>query len=101
MSEDRVKEIEKAAATASSCPKDLKPPEKMLYFMLLGVYASYQSGKIDKEQGHNLKLEAYSTYQRVKTDYEQYIKVSKQMQDKIRNGYNVGGVTVIPKEKNT
>lgn len=101
MSEDRVKEIEKAAATASSCPKDLKPPEKMLYFMLFGVYASYQSGKVNKEQGHELKNEAYHTYQQVKTEYEQYINVCSQMQDKIRKGYSVGGVTVIPKEENT
>lgn len=101
MPEDKMKDIERAAASAIPCPKNWNPPEKMLYFMLLGVYASYQSGKIDKEQGHNLKLEAYSTYQQVKTDYEQYIKVSKQMQDKIRNGYNVGGVTVIPKEEST
>lgn len=99
MSEYKMKDIERAAASAAPCPKNLKPPEKMLYFMLLGVYASYQAGKIDKEQGHNLKSEAYSTYQQVKSDYEQYIEVAKQMQDKIRNGYNVGGVTVIPKER--
>lgn len=93
-----VHEIELAAAHNQPLPKDLNPLETMLYYMLLGVYASYQSGKITKEQGHDLKKRAYSTYNRFKNDYEQYISICREYQQRLRNGYAVSGVTILPEE---
>ena len=93
-----IKEIEKNAASGKPAPKDLKPPEIMLYYMLMGLYASYQAGKITKEQGHSFKAQIMGAYKRISAEYEQFITVCNLYQQRIREGYSVGGVTVIHKE---
>lgn len=98
---DLLKRIERAAAAGKPVPKDLKPPEAMLYYMLLGVYAAYQAGRLTKEQGHNKKNEAYAVYKRMLAEYEQFREVAASMQRKIRDGYSIGGKTIIPKEEST
>jgi hypothetical protein len=55
MQSELLQKIEYNAANGKPAPEDLNPPETMLYYMLMGVYSSYQSGKITKEQGHDLK----------------------------------------------
>lgn len=99
MPSELLQKIEHDAARGKPCPKDLKPPEAMLYYMLMGVYASYQAGKISKEEGHQKKIEVYAVYNRMLTEYNQFREVCASMQSKIREGYAVGGVTIIPKEE--
>ena len=99
MQSELLQKIEHDAARGKPCPKDLKPPETMLYYMLMGVYATYQAGKITKEQGHDKKNEAYAVYKRMLAEYEQFRVVAASMQQKIREGYNIGGVEIIPKEE--
>ena len=98
MQSELLQKIECDVANGKPAPEDLTPPETMLYYMLMGVYASYQSGKITKEQGHDLKKRAYSTYNRFKNDYEQYISICREYQQRLRNGYAVSGVTILPEE---
>lgn len=99
MQSELLQRIERAAAANKPAPKDLRPPESMLYYMLLGVYAAYQAGRLTKEQGHDKKNEAYAVYKRMLAEYEQFTAVAASMQQKIREGYNIGGVEIIPKEE--
>ena len=99
MQSELLQRIERAAAANKPAPKDLRPPEAMLYYMLLGIYAAYQAGRLTKEQGHDKKNEAYAVYKRMLAEYEQFRAVAASMQQKIREGYNIGGVEVIPKEE--
>jgi len=71
----------------------------MLYYMLMGVYATYQAGRLTKEQGHDKKNEAYAVYKRILAEYEQFTVVAASMQQKIREGYNIGDIEIIPKEE--
>ncbi|WP_296612163.1 hypothetical protein [Ruminococcus sp.] len=98
MQSELLKEIERDAAHGKPAPKDLEPPEIMLYYMLMGLYASYQSGKITKEQGHGYKDQIMATYKRLSAEYKQFTEVCTLYQSRIREGYSVGGITVIPKE---
>lgn len=101
MQSELLQTIERAAAHSKPAPKDLRPPESMLYYMLLGLYAAYQSGRITKEQGHQKKTEVYAIYKRMLAEYEQFRAVAASMQQKIREGYNIGDVEIIPKEDKT
>lgn len=101
MQSELLQRIERAAAVNKPAPKDLRPPESMLYYMLLGIYAAYQAGGLTKEQGHDKKNEAYAVYKRILAEYEQLTAAAASMQQKIREGYNIGGVDIIPKEENT
>ena len=84
MQSGRVHEIESAAAAGKEIPEDLSPPDTMLYYMLLGVYAAYHSREISAEQGKEQKRQILNTYKRVKEDYEQYTGICKEYQRRIR-----------------
>lgn len=99
MQSELLQKIEHSAAHGKPCPKDLQPPETMLYYMLMGVYASYQAGKLTKEEGHQQKVAVYNTYKKIKAEYDQYVEICRLYQQRIREGYSVGGVTIIPKEE--
>lgn len=101
MQSELLQRIERAAAANKPAPKDLRPPEAMLYYMLLGIYAAYQAGRLTKEQGHDKKNEAYAVYKRMLAEYEQFKAAAASMQQKIRDGYNIGDVEIIPKEDKT
>jgi hypothetical protein len=93
--------IERAAAANKPAPPDLRPPEAMLYYMLFGVYSAYQAGKLTKDQGHQKKTEVYAIYNRLLTEYKQFTELAALYQQRIRDGYSVGGIEVIPKEDKT
>lgn len=98
MQSELLQKIEHNAAKGKPCPEDLRPPEGMLYYMLLGVYAAYQAGRLTKEQGHQKKTEVYAIYNRMLTEYKQFTELAALYQQRIRDGYSVGGIEVIPKE---
>ena len=98
MQSELLQRIERAAAANKPAPKDLKPPETMLYYMLLGVYSAYQAGKLTKEQGHDKKTEVYAVYNRFSLEYTQFTELCAEYQKRIRDGYAVGGKTIIPGE---
>lgn len=99
MQSELLQKIERAAAANKPAPKDLRPPEAMLYYMLLGIYAAYQAGRLTKEQGHDKKTEVYAVYNRMATEYTQFTELCAEYQKRIRDGYSVGGIEVIPKEE--
>lgn len=99
MQSELLQRIERAAAANKPAPKDLRPPEAMLYYMLLGIYAAYQAGRLTKEQGHDKKTEVYTIYNRMATEYTQFTELCAEYQKRIRDGYSVGGIEVIPKEE--
>jgi len=95
MQSEWFQKLEVIAANNKPLPKDIDPPEVMLYYMLHGMYASYHSGKISKEQGQSMKREIYNTYQKVSDDYRQYIEICREYQKRLREGYSVGGKEII------
>lgn len=98
MQSELLKRIEHDAAAGKPLPKDLRLPETMLYYMLFGIYASYQAGKIDKDKGHEMKTAAYNTYQKFLAEYTQFVQICKEYQRRLREGYSIEGITIIPKE---
>lgn len=99
MQSELLQMIEREAAKGNKLPKDLRPPEVMLYYMLSGVYASYQAGKLTKEQGHQKKIEVYGIYKKFAAEYEQFTKVCAEYQKRIREGYYVSGREILTKEE--
>lgn len=100
MPSELLQRIEHDAASGKPAPKDLDAPETMLYYMLFGIYASYQAGKIDKAKGHELKTAAYNTYHKFLAEYTQFTEICKEYQRRLREGYSIEGITIIPKEEN-
>lgn len=90
-----IAELEKLAVRGSELPKDLAPPEVMLYYMLSGLYARYQTKKIDRECAVRHKQRIMSVYKRLRDDYEQFTAVCREYQSRLRNGYQVSGVKVV------
>lgn len=99
MQSELLKEIEKAAAANKPAPKDLRPPETMLYYMLMGVYAAYQSGRITKEQGHEKKVRVYAVYKRMAAEYSQFTEICCEYQKRLREGYGIGDKAIIEEVK--
>jgi hypothetical protein len=87
MQSELLQKIEHDAARGKPCPKDLKPPETMLYYMLAGLYARYQSGKLTTEQGKQHKQQIMGAYKRYRDEYLQFTTICKQYQAQIRAGY--------------
>ena len=86
MQSELLQRIERAAAAGQPAPKDLRPPEAMLYYMLFGLYASYHAGKINKLQGHEHKTQIYKIYNRMNDDYHQFTEICKLYQQRIKEG---------------
>lgn len=80
----QLEQLERLAIKGEPLPKETEPPETMLYYMLTGLYARYQSGKLTTEQGKEQKRQILNTYRRVKEDYEQYVGICKEYQRRIR-----------------
>ena len=79
-------DIEKAALKGEPIPKDLPAHDIMLYYMLLGLYARYQTRQLSKADAKKHKQMILNTYQRVKAEYEQFTEICKIYQEKIKQG---------------
>lgn len=80
----QLEQLEQLAAKGEPLPKNLKPPETMLYYMLSGLYAKYQAGKLSKEEGRQQKRQIMNTYKQFKDEYEQFTSICKKYQEEIR-----------------
>jgi hypothetical protein len=83
----QLEQLEKLAANGKPIPGDLPPPETMLYYMLTGLYARYQSGKLTTEQGKQHKQQIMGAYKRYRDEYLQFRTICKEYQAQIRAGY--------------
>lgn len=92
-----LEDIEVMAAKGENPPKKLTPPQVMLYHTLAALYAKYQLGKLTKEEAQKHKRQIMIAYEKYNDEYNRYIQLCKQLQDVIRNGYNIGGVEVVSK----
>lgn len=88
MQSELLQKIETAAAKSEPIPKDLQPPEAMLYHMLSGLYARYQCRKCSKEQAQELKRQIMGTYKRMKNEYDQFTAICRNYQERIRKNYD-------------
>lgn len=87
MQSELLQEIERAAAAGKQAPEGLEPPEFMLYYMLLGLFASYRAGKFTAEVGKYHKAQIYNTYKRYSNEYKQFLTICKEYQKQIKEGY--------------
>jgi len=88
MQSELLQKIERAAASDSPCPKDLEPPETMLFYMLSGLYAQYHSKRISREEAQKRKSYAMIMYKRCQDDYKQFCDICKRYQELIKEGYS-------------
>ena len=80
MPSELLKDIERAAYTEKNPPKDLNPPEAMLYYMLLGLYSNYKLRKFSAEEGEAHKRRIYNIYYRYLEEYKQSEETDKETQ---------------------
>ena len=83
----QLEQLERLAIKGEPLPKETEPPETMLYYMLTGLYARYQSGKLTTEQGKQHKQQIMGAYKRYRDEYLQFTTICKQYQTQIRAGY--------------
>lgn len=88
MPSELLQRIEHEAATGKPAPKDLNPPETMLYYMLLGLYSNYKLKKFSVEEGEARKQRVYNIYKRYADEYRQFTEICKEYQQRIRERYN-------------
>lgn len=83
----QLEQLERLAIKGEPLPKETEPPETMLYYMLTGLYARYQSGKLTTEQGKQHKQQIMGAYKRYRDEYLQFGTICKEYQAQIRAGY--------------
>ena len=83
------KQIESDAAHGKPIPKNLDPPEVMLYQSLAALYQRYRSGGITPEQGASEKQVILNSYKRMRADYDQLHEICKLYQMRLKEGYDV------------
>lgn len=88
MQSELLQRIERAAAANKPAPKDLRPPETMLFYMLSGIYAQYHSKRISREEAQKRKSYAMIMYKRYQDDYKQFCDICKRYQELIKEGYS-------------
>ena len=79
--------IKSDAAHGKPIPKNLDPPEVMLYQSLAALYQRYRSGGITPEQGASEKQVIVNSYKRMRADYNQLHEICKLYQMRLKEGY--------------
>jgi hypothetical protein len=82
-----VEEIERLAAKNEKMPDYRELPEIFLYQTLAALYTRYRHNSITKEQARKEKNMAIKAYHDLLSAYKKYCKYYRDMQDKIRQGY--------------
>ena len=80
-------EIERLAAKDQPMPDNLTPPQVMLYQTFAALYTRYKLRTIDNDEAKSLKLSILSAYKRMNDDYNQFLTICKEYQQRIREGY--------------
>ena len=88
MQSELLQQIEHDAAKGKPVPKELNPPETMLFYMLSGLYAQYHSKRISREEAQKRKSYAMIMYKRYQDDYKQFCDICKRYQELIKEGYS-------------
>ena len=101
MDRDRLteEEIIRLAANRNPLPDGQQPPEVMLFYMLTGLYSAFYNGTITKEAAAMEKRKILGVCERFRKEYEQFLSICREYQQRLKEGYSVGGVTLLEKEE--
>ena len=88
-------QLEELAKRGEAMPKKLDPPEIMLYQSLAALYQRYRVGGISVERARFEKRSIYSAYRQMLADYDLLHDICREYQRRLREGYSVGGRTVM------
>lgn len=80
-------EIERLAAKDQPMPDDLTPPQVMLYHTFAALYARYRLRTIDNDEAKSLKRAILTAYQRMDDEYNQFLTICKEYQQRIKQNY--------------
>ena len=80
-------QIESDAAHGKPIPKNLDPPEVMLFQSLSALYQRYRCKGITPEQGASEKQVIVNSYKRMRADYDQLHEICKLYQMRLKEGY--------------
>ena len=65
-------EYERSAMNGDPLPKNLCFMDQLMFLALRNLYASYRSGKVDRESGHDEKIRLIYRYQEANKDFESF-----------------------------
>lgn len=80
-------EIERLAAKDQPMPDGLTPPQVMLYQTFSALYTRYRLRTIDNEEAKHFKREILTAYQRMNDEYNQFLTICKEYQQRIKQNY--------------
>lgn len=80
-------EIERLAAKDQPMPDNLTPPQVMLYQTFSALYTRYRLRTIDNDEAKQLKRAILTAYKRMEDEYNQFLTICKEYQQRIREGY--------------
>lgn len=80
-------EIERLAAKDQPMPDGLTPPQVMLYQTFAALYARYRLRTIDNDEAKSLQRAILTAYQRMDDEYNQFLTICKEYQQRIKQNY--------------
>ena len=82
-------EIERLAAKDQPMPDNLTPPQVMLYQTFAALYIRYRLRAIDNNEAKENKRKILSAYRRMDDEYNQFLTICKEYQQRVREGYQI------------
>lgn len=80
-------EIERLAAKDQPMPDSLAPPQVMLFQTFSALYTRYKLRTIDNDEAKQLKRAILTAYQRMDDEYNQFLTICKEYQQRIKQNY--------------
>lgn len=80
-------EIERLAAKDQPMPDYLTPPQVMLYHTFAALYTRYKLRTIDSNEAKRFKREILTAYKRMDDEYNQFLTICKEYQQRIKQNY--------------
>ena len=80
-------QLAKIAYNGGDMPKNLEPPEVMLFQSMAALSLRYRMGGISAEKASTEKQGIYNAYRRMRADYDNLLEVCKLYQTRLREGY--------------